>query len=82
MHQVLRGTILSIDVLGVGVRPDLLKSNVAIPGDKVDDNIHVVEVRWDEIDIHPTGRPDSIGELFEESIEETSMLVEIELVQS
>ena len=48
------------------------------PGDEVDDNIDVVEVRWDQVDICPAGRPDSIGKLFEESIE-TSM-VEIELI--
>ena len=60
------------------MRPDFLKSNVAIAGDEVDDNIDVVEIRWNLVNIRPAGRPDSIGELFEESIE-TSM-VKIELV--
>ena len=69
--------ILAIDE-SVGVRPNLLKSNVAIPGDEVDGNIDVLEVRWDLVDIRPAGRPDSIGKLFEESIE--TPMVEIELV--
>ena len=45
LHGVLGGsTVVAIDV-SVGVRPDFLESNVAIPGDEVDDNINVVEIR-------------------------------------
>ena len=62
----------------VGVRPDLLDSNVAIPGDEVDDNIDVVEIRWDLADICPAGSPDSIGELLQESIE--TPMVQVELI--
>ena len=29
--------------------------NGAIPGNEVDDNIDVVEVRWDLVDVGPTG---------------------------
>ena len=56
MHRVLGGTIVAIDV-SAGVRPDLLESNVAIPGD-AGDNIDVVEIRWDLVDICPAGSPD------------------------
>ena len=61
------------------MRPGLLESNVAIPGDEVVDNIDVIEIRWDLVDICPAGSPDSIGELFQESIE-SPMVQQVELI--
>ena len=61
--------------------PDLLESNVAIPGDEVDDNIDVVEIRWDLADIHTAGSPDLIGELLQESIETPMVQVELLILE-
>ena len=81
LHRILSGTILAIDI-GVGVRPDLLEINVAIPGDEVlNDNIHVVEIMWNLVDLRPAGRrPNSSGEPLEESIARDSHMVKVELI--
>jgi hypothetical protein len=48
--------------------PDLFKTDVYIPGNEVDDDIDVLEIRSNVSDVCPPGCPNSITELFEEAV--------------